>query len=148
MDCIQGEVFQRDNTRPHIAVVTQSAVQSVDILPWPSESPDQSAVEHVWDIIKRQLQHHQHPALTVPTVWYVSVPPEQEVSKELGIPQNVISRVWQRFQDDNNVSRRYSRHRPRSSTPNEARYLAVTAKKTRQSTASDLLVPSAFFSHW
>ncbi|GFV47302.1 uncharacterized protein TNCV_4829581 [Trichonephila clavipes] len=31
-----------------------------------------------------------------------------EVSKELGIAQSVISRFWQRFQDDGNVSRCYS----------------------------------------
>ncbi|GFV60550.1 transposable element Tcb1 transposase [Trichonephila clavipes] len=31
-----------------------------------------------------------------------------EVSEELGITQSVISRLWQRFQDDGNVSRCYS----------------------------------------
>ncbi|GFW97282.1 uncharacterized protein TNCV_4784961 [Trichonephila clavipes] len=31
-----------------------------------------------------------------------------EVSEELGIAQSVISRLWQRFQDDGNVSRCYS----------------------------------------
>ncbi|GFT43487.1 uncharacterized protein TNCV_815321 [Trichonephila clavipes] len=30
-----------------------------------------------------------------------------KVSKELGIVQSVVSRLWQRFQDDSNVSRRY-----------------------------------------
>ncbi|GFV06287.1 uncharacterized protein TNCV_1579871 [Trichonephila clavipes] len=33
---------------------------------------------------------------------------ELEVSEELGITQSVISRLWQRFQDDGNVSRCYS----------------------------------------
>ncbi|GFX55268.1 uncharacterized protein TNCV_3968221 [Trichonephila clavipes] len=61
-----------------------------------------------------------------------------EVFKELGIAQSVISRLWQRFQDDGNVSRCYSTGRPRVKTPNEDRYLAVTAKKNRRSTASDL----------
>ncbi|KFM59137.1 Transposable element Tcb1 transposase, partial [Stegodyphus mimosarum] len=61
-----------------------------------------------------------------------------EVSDELGIAQSVISRLWQRFQDDGNVSRRYSTGRPRVTTPNEDRYLAVTAKRNRRSTASDL----------
>ncbi|GBL76514.1 hypothetical protein AVEN_53258-1 [Araneus ventricosus] len=61
-----------------------------------------------------------------------------EVSEELGIAQSVISRLWQRFQDDGNVSRCYSTGRPRVTTPNEDRYLAVTAKRNRQSTASDL----------
>ncbi|GBM07894.1 hypothetical protein AVEN_96507-1 [Araneus ventricosus] len=61
-----------------------------------------------------------------------------EVSEELGIAQSVISRLWQRFQDDGNVSRCYSSGRPRVTTPNEDRYLAVTAKRNRRSTASDL----------
>ncbi|KFM68040.1 Transposable element Tc1 transposase, partial [Stegodyphus mimosarum] len=61
-----------------------------------------------------------------------------EVSDEHGIAKSVISRLWQRFQDDDNVSRRYSTSRPRVTTPNEDRYLAVTAKRNRRSTASDL----------
>ncbi|GFW77437.1 transposable element Tcb1 transposase [Trichonephila clavipes] len=61
-----------------------------------------------------------------------------EVSEELGIAQSVISRLWQRFQDYGNVSRCYSTDRPRVTTPNEDLYLAVTAKRNRQSTASDL----------
>ncbi|GBN99502.1 hypothetical protein AVEN_186230-1 [Araneus ventricosus] len=61
-----------------------------------------------------------------------------EVSEELGIAQSVISRLWQRFQDDGNVSRCYSTGRPRVTTPNEDRYLAVTAKRNRRCTASDL----------
>ncbi|GFU15791.1 transposable element Tcb2 transposase [Trichonephila clavipes] len=61
-----------------------------------------------------------------------------EVSKELGIAQSIISRLWKRFQDDGNVSRCYSTDRPRVTTPNEDRYLAVNAKRNRWSTASDL----------
>ncbi|GFX71995.1 HTH_Tnp_Tc3_2 domain-containing protein [Trichonephila clavipes] len=69
---------------------------------------------------------------------------ELEVSEELGIAQSVISRLWQRFQDDGNVSRWYSTGRPRVTTPNEDRYiyiyiyLAVTAQRNRRRTASDL----------
>ncbi|GFW34512.1 uncharacterized protein TNCV_1463631 [Trichonephila clavipes] len=46
-----------------------------------------------------------------------------EVSEELGITQNVISRLRQRFQDDGNVSRCYSTGRPRVTTPNEDCYI-------------------------
>ncbi|GFV15803.1 transposable element Tcb1 transposase [Trichonephila clavipes] len=61
-----------------------------------------------------------------------------EVSEELGITPSVISRLWQRFQDDGNVSRCYSTGRTRVTTPNEDRYLAVTVKRNRRSTASDM----------
>ncbi|GFX01070.1 HTH_Tnp_Tc3_2 domain-containing protein [Trichonephila clavipes] len=60
-----------------------------------------------------------------------------EVSEELGITQSVISRLWQRFQDDGNVSRCYNTGRPRVTTPNKDRYLAATAKRNRRSIASD-----------
>ncbi|GFT75870.1 uncharacterized protein TNCV_851631 [Trichonephila clavipes] len=46
-----------------------------------------------------------------------------EVSEELGIAQSVISKLWQRFQDDGNVSRCYSTGRPRVIAPNEDRYI-------------------------
>ncbi|GFS78086.1 HTH_Tnp_Tc3_2 domain-containing protein [Trichonephila clavipes] len=52
---------------------------------------------------------------------------ELEALEELEIAQSVISRLWQRFQDDGNVSRCYSTGRPRVTIPNEDRYLAVTA---------------------
>ncbi|GFX93431.1 uncharacterized protein TNCV_1093711 [Trichonephila clavipes] len=45
-----------------------------------------------------------------------------EVSVELGIAQSVISRLWKRFQDDDNVSRCYSTGRSLVTTPNEDRY--------------------------
>ncbi|GFV63054.1 transposable element Tcb1 transposase [Trichonephila clavipes] len=63
-----------------------------------------------------------------------------EVSEELVFAQSVISRLWQRFQDDGNVSRCYSKGRPQITKPNEDRYiyLAVTAKRNRRITASDL----------
>ncbi|GFV17457.1 HTH_Tnp_Tc3_2 domain-containing protein [Trichonephila clavipes] len=63
-----------------------------------------------------------------------------EVSEELGVTQSVISRLSQRFQIDGNVSRCYSTSLPRVATPNEDRYiyLAITAKRNRQSTTSDL----------
>ncbi|GBN18294.1 Transposable element Tc1 transposase [Araneus ventricosus] len=48
MNSIQRGVFQLDNARPHAAVVTQHALQSVDMLPWPARSPDISLIEHVW----------------------------------------------------------------------------------------------------
>ncbi|GFV03499.1 transposable element Tcb1 transposase [Trichonephila clavipes] len=64
-----------------------------------------------------------------------------KVSEELGIAQSVICRLWQRFQDDGNVSRCYSTGRPRVTMPNEDRYLVVIAKRNRRSTSPDLSRP-------
>ncbi|GFS48221.1 uncharacterized protein TNCV_2296181 [Trichonephila clavipes] len=65
-----------------------------------------------------------------------------EVSEELGIAQSVISRLWQRFLDDGNVSRCYSTGRSRVTTQNEDRYLAVAAKRTDGAQHQTCLVSS------
>ncbi|GFV91293.1 transposable element Tcb1 transposase [Trichonephila clavipes] len=67
---------------------------------------------------------------------YIKDTGKLEVSEKLGITQSVISRLWQRFQDDGTVSTRYSTGRPRVTTPNED--LAVTAKRNRWCTESNL----------
>ncbi|GFW25850.1 transposable element Tcb1 transposase [Trichonephila clavipes] len=61
-----------------------------------------------------------------------------EVSRELEIAQSVLYGLWKRFQDDGNVSRCYGTGRFRVTTPNEDRYLAITSKRNRRSTSSDL----------
>ncbi|GFY06698.1 transposable element Tcb1 transposase [Trichonephila clavipes] len=60
-----------------------------------------------------------------------------EVSEELGIAQSVISRLWQRFQDDGNVSRCYSTGRPELQCRMRTGIWQLLPKD-RQSTASDL----------
>ncbi|GFS62379.1 uncharacterized protein TNCV_5032241 [Trichonephila clavipes] len=65
-----------------------------------------------------------------------------QVFEELGISQSVISRLWQRFQDDGNVSRCYSTCSPQVTTPNEDRYLAVTAKRNTGAQQQTCLVSS------
>ncbi|GFU70711.1 uncharacterized protein TNCV_4952051 [Trichonephila clavipes] len=48
-----------------------------------------------------------------------------EVTEELGIAQSVISRLWQRFQDDGNVIRCYSTGHHPVTTPNEDRHTHI-----------------------
>ncbi|GFX43818.1 HTH_Tnp_Tc3_2 domain-containing protein [Trichonephila clavipes] len=45
------------------------------------------------------------------------------VCEEHGIALSAISRLWQGFQDDGNVSKCYNKGRPRVTTPNEDRYI-------------------------
>ncbi|GFY31073.1 uncharacterized protein TNCV_4359801 [Trichonephila clavipes] len=66
-----------------------------------------------------------------------------EVSEELGIAQSVISRLWQRFEDDSNVSRCYSTCCPRVTTPNEDRYIwQLLPKETNGAQHQTCLVSS------
>ncbi|GFU44049.1 transposable element Tcb1 transposase [Trichonephila clavipes] len=154
-----------DNARPHQTLAVEELLESEDItrMDWPAYSPDLNPIEHVWDALGRRIAarlHHpentQQLKLMLIEEWAL-LPQEMlhqlllsmrrryeatialVVSEELGITQSIISRLWQRFQDDGNVNRCYSPGRPRVRTPNEDRYLAVTAKKKkRRSTASDL----------
>ncbi|UYV68927.1 hypothetical protein LAZ67_6001683 [Cordylochernes scorpioides] len=52
---VPNALYQQDNARPHTARISQQALQDVQMLPWPPNSPDLSPIEHVWDIIGRRL---------------------------------------------------------------------------------------------
>ncbi|GFU20101.1 uncharacterized protein TNCV_1192361 [Trichonephila clavipes] len=69
-----------------------------------------------------------------------------EVSEEVGIAQSVISRLWQRFQDDGDVSRCYSTDRLRVTTKNEDRIFGSYCQK-KQTEHSIRPVSSALFSY-
>lgn len=60
-------IFQQDNARPHVAVMTQRVFEEndVNLLPWPARSPDLSPIEHVWDMMDRRLRHLAHPPNTI-----------------------------------------------------------------------------------
>ncbi|GFS74122.1 uncharacterized protein TNCV_3280781 [Trichonephila clavipes] len=72
-----------------------------------------------------------------------------KVSEELGIAQSVISKLWQGFQDDGNVSRYYSTGRPRVTTLNEDRYIYIFGRycQKKQTEHSIRPVSSALFSY-
>ncbi|GFU21450.1 uncharacterized protein TNCV_447051 [Trichonephila clavipes] len=66
MNNIQWEVFQQNNAPPHTAVVTQHALQPVDMFPWPTRSPELYPIKNLLVIIGRHLQHH--PQLAAPVL--------------------------------------------------------------------------------
>ncbi|GFV96974.1 uncharacterized protein TNCV_4351871 [Trichonephila clavipes] len=69
-----------------------------------------------------------------------------KVSEKLVIAQSVISRLWQRFQDNGNVRKCYSTGHPRVTTPNEDRYIwQLLPKETDGAQHQTCLV--SFFSH-
>ena len=51
-------LFQQDNARPHVARQTLNFLNAnnVNVLPWPSRSPDINPIEHLWDYLDRQIR--------------------------------------------------------------------------------------------
>ncbi|GFX85056.1 transposable element Tc1 transposase [Trichonephila clavipes] len=50
-----GLIFQQDNARPHTARVPMNCLTACQILLSPARSPDLSPIDHVWDMMRRQL---------------------------------------------------------------------------------------------
>ena len=56
-------IFQQDHTRPHIAPLSSNVLlaKNVNTFPWPSRSPDLAPIEHIWDMLNRQIRENHHP---------------------------------------------------------------------------------------
>ncbi|GFS79804.1 transposable element Tcb2 transposase [Trichonephila clavipes] len=59
-------IFIDDNAPCHRAVLIDYFFETENIqrMPWPANSPDINPIEHVWDVLGRQiaaLSHHQAP---------------------------------------------------------------------------------------
>ncbi|GFW97145.1 transposable element Tcb2 transposase [Trichonephila clavipes] len=59
-----------------------------------------------------------------------------EVAQAIGVSQSVISRIWNRFLETESAGRRPGQGRRRATTPNEDRYLVLTARRHRNMNAT------------
>ncbi|GFV41867.1 transposable element Tc1 transposase [Trichonephila clavipes] len=58
-----------------------------------------------------------------------------DVAREFDIAHSVVSRLWKSFKTTGMCSRRHGGGRVRSTTPAEARYIVLSAKRNRRTTA-------------
>ncbi|GFX84033.1 transposable element Tcb2 transposase [Trichonephila clavipes] len=59
-----------------------------------------------------------------------------ELAQAIGVSQSGISRIWNRFLETGSVGRRPGQGRRRATTPNEDRYLVLTARRHRNMNAT------------
>ena len=84
-----GITLQQDNARPHTARTTQAFLRqnNIDVLPWPSKSPDLNPIEHIWDELDRRVRTRQHQPNTLAEL-------RTALTDEWNrLPQGVISRT-------------------------------------------------------
>ncbi|GFV45398.1 transposable element Tcb2 transposase [Trichonephila clavipes] len=61
-----------------------------------------------------------------------------EVAQAIGVSQSVISRIWNRFLETESAGRRPGQSRRQATTPNEDRFLVLTAQRHRNMNATFL----------
>jgi hypothetical protein len=85
LEMVDGEqYFQQDNDPKHMSGLATQWFEdnNIQVLGWPSQSPDMNPIEHLWDHLKHQLKQYPTPPKGVHELWdrlaeeWSKIPPE------------------------------------------------------------------------
>ncbi|GFV35425.1 transposable element Tc1 transposase [Trichonephila clavipes] len=64
-------IFQHDNAQPHVARIVQSFFvnHQIELLPWPTRSPDLLPIENMWSMVAQRLTQITPPAAIPDQLW-------------------------------------------------------------------------------
>ncbi|GFU93820.1 transposable element Tcb1 transposase [Trichonephila clavipes] len=140
MQRLPGAIFQQNNALLHTARVSQDYLHTVTNLSCPSRSPDLSPVEQTWDNLERdkyrfQLSPDGHRRL----VWRCPAQrsgPAFTIALHTGPQPEVM--VWGAISFDSQTPLTARGGRVRSTTPAEDKYIVLSAKRNRPTTAQQV----------
>ncbi|UYV69847.1 hypothetical protein LAZ67_7000963, partial [Cordylochernes scorpioides] len=89
-------IFQQYNARPHTANISRAFLKNVDILPWPSCYPDLSPIEHVWDMMGREIWQSPQPRERKQTRNSLSLSVKLQILREIEVEKKKKTDVAQK----------------------------------------------------
>lgn len=107
----QGEViFQQDNDPKHTSRVAKDALEDLDlnVMDWPSQSPDLNPIEHMWNHLKTELRSKSKIFATADDLWDGIQEVMKNENKEMC--QKLISSMSSRVQAVINAKGGYTKY--------------------------------------
>ncbi|GFT13590.1 transposable element Tcb2 transposase [Trichonephila clavipes] len=140
-------IFMDDNARPHRTLAVEELLESEDItrMDWPAYSLHLNPIEHVWDALGRRIAarlHHPENTQQLKQMLieeWVLLPQEMLHQLVLSMRRRCKKKplqIWNRFLETGSAGRRPGEGRRRATTPNENRYLVLTARRHRNMKAT------------
>lgn len=77
-------IFQQDNDPKHTSNLATNFFndQDIDVLDWPAQSPDLNPIEHLWELLKKLVNNHEHPPSGVFELWERAAENWSEITEE------------------------------------------------------------------